>query len=262
MTDLDQLRAAILANPADYAARLVYADKIQDRDWPGDLERAEFIRVQVELAKLTCNHGSNTNQLLPTPWCPVCVRRQELHECERELAVILDKEFANSVGYWSTDQIPISQGVIVRRGFIAEVRGPLAALVGGECERCHGRGFLGHPAPGQHGYIGAPNCPVCHGTGRTLAGLPAIAKSHPLERVEVVDRRPWQNGYSRKFVWWRESAWSTPNFLFDIIASAHPENVLHPVGPPSHVHIAFDSEHDALAALSRALIAWARKKQP
>lgn len=34
-----------------------------------------------------------------------------------------------------------------------------------ECERCGGRGYLGHPAQGQHGYIGTPPCPRCNGGG-------------------------------------------------------------------------------------------------
>ena len=37
---------------------------------------------------------------------------------------------------------------------------------GKRCERCEGRKYLGAPAPGQHGWIGAPLCPDCHGTGR------------------------------------------------------------------------------------------------
>jgi uncharacterized protein (TIGR02996 family) len=48
MTDHDALLHAILANPDDDTARLVYADFIQEA---GDDRRAEFIRGQVELAK-------------------------------------------------------------------------------------------------------------------------------------------------------------------------------------------------------------------
>lgn len=38
---------AILANPADFTLKLVYADWLQEHDDP----RAEFVRVQVELHK-------------------------------------------------------------------------------------------------------------------------------------------------------------------------------------------------------------------
>lgn len=42
----------ICANPADDASRLVYADWLDERGQNGDAERAEFIRVQCQLAKL------------------------------------------------------------------------------------------------------------------------------------------------------------------------------------------------------------------
>lgn len=48
MTDESDLLAAVLANPADDHVRLVYADWLQEN---GQEDRAEFIRVQVELAQ-------------------------------------------------------------------------------------------------------------------------------------------------------------------------------------------------------------------
>jgi uncharacterized protein (TIGR02996 family) len=42
---------AVLDDPEDDAPRLVYADWLDDRDRPGDAERAEFIRLQIDLAK-------------------------------------------------------------------------------------------------------------------------------------------------------------------------------------------------------------------
>jgi uncharacterized protein (TIGR02996 family) len=42
--------ADICAHPDDDGARLVFADWLTERDGPGDKERAEFIRVQIELA--------------------------------------------------------------------------------------------------------------------------------------------------------------------------------------------------------------------
>jgi uncharacterized protein (TIGR02996 family) len=44
--------ADILARPADDTPRLVFADWRTERDGPGDSLRAEFIRVQCELARL------------------------------------------------------------------------------------------------------------------------------------------------------------------------------------------------------------------
>jgi uncharacterized protein (TIGR02996 family) len=45
MTDGEALFAAILAEPDEDTPRLVYADWLDENDWP---ERAEFVRVQVE----------------------------------------------------------------------------------------------------------------------------------------------------------------------------------------------------------------------
>ncbi len=49
MTDAEALLARILAVPEDDTLRLVYADAIQDE---GDESRAEFIRTQIDLARL------------------------------------------------------------------------------------------------------------------------------------------------------------------------------------------------------------------
>jgi len=65
---------AICAEPGDDTPRLVFADWLQEHDRP---ERAEFIRVQVELARTECPH-------LCTPERCVC-ERHGLRRREREL---------------------------------------------------------------------------------------------------------------------------------------------------------------------------------
>src|SRR5262245_14016045 len=49
MSDRAALIGAVLDHPADDTPRLVFADWLEENDQP---ERAEFIRVQIELAKL------------------------------------------------------------------------------------------------------------------------------------------------------------------------------------------------------------------
>jgi uncharacterized protein (TIGR02996 family) len=49
VTDGEALIRSVLANPADNAPRLVYADWLEERGRPED---ADFIRVQIELARL------------------------------------------------------------------------------------------------------------------------------------------------------------------------------------------------------------------
>ncbi len=50
-TTADALLDAVLANPGDDAPRLIWADWLEERDGPGDAERALFVRCQVELAQ-------------------------------------------------------------------------------------------------------------------------------------------------------------------------------------------------------------------
>src|SRR5439155_8900481 len=53
MTDADAFLAAIVADPDADGPRLAYADWLGER---GDAARAEFLRVQCELAKIDENH--------------------------------------------------------------------------------------------------------------------------------------------------------------------------------------------------------------
>lgn len=52
-TDLDLLLAAVLAEPDEDTPRLAFADALDERGGPGDAERAEFIRVQVAMARMS-----------------------------------------------------------------------------------------------------------------------------------------------------------------------------------------------------------------
>lgn len=53
MTDtLDALYRAIVQQPGEDTPRLLYADALDERGAPGDAERAEFVRLQMELAAI------------------------------------------------------------------------------------------------------------------------------------------------------------------------------------------------------------------
>ena len=89
MTTADAFLADIVANPADDAPRLIYADYLDDE---GDAEQARFIRLQCEIAKYTfmqshtfCHHEKTHNDI-PCPLCcrcQWCIMREEEYELWR-----------------------------------------------------------------------------------------------------------------------------------------------------------------------------------
>lgn len=81
--DGDALLAAIRADPDDDTVRLVYADWLDER---GEAERAEFIRVQCELARHPCGSVVRRGMRHPlAPTCRGCDRAATLLAREREL---------------------------------------------------------------------------------------------------------------------------------------------------------------------------------
>ena len=90
MTDDAAFIAAICAAPEDDLPRLVYADHLEEHGQP---ERAEFIRVQCEIARMEesggpCEIDPNEGHTCVESPCPVCVsvaKYDALREREREL---------------------------------------------------------------------------------------------------------------------------------------------------------------------------------
>ena len=62
MTPEDAFLEDIRENPEDDAVRLIYADWLEDRDGPGDVDRAEFIRVQIAVSSLRGEDLTRTAQ--------------------------------------------------------------------------------------------------------------------------------------------------------------------------------------------------------
>ncbi len=95
---------AIRTNPDDDTPRLVYADWLQEHEQP---DRAEFIRIQVQLAGL--------DQTDP--------RRASLEDRENELLRTHEAEWLGAMPSAIT-------GWKFERGFVAELAGPTSAFVG------------------------------------------------------------------------------------------------------------------------------------
>lgn len=163
------LLSAVLADPFDDGPRLVCADWLEENDEP---ERAEFIRTQID------DPEADQWELL-FDLAYVFFPDAEGEYCNQP---------KNTIKILHADKSKVEY--VFRRGFPDEIRCTMVQWVGGECGRCHGRGFLGGPAPGQHGWIGAPTCPRCHGTGRTPGIAKQVCEAWPVTRVVLTDVNP------------------------------------------------------------------------
>jgi uncharacterized protein (TIGR02996 family) len=261
------LLAAVRADPADDLPRLVYADWLEER---GEVERAELIRVQVELSLLQaassvdyayCAAGGSDKTS-----CRTCNLKQRECELLEELAPSLFPDAVKVNRRWVTDrnwgEVPwlepcLSDATspaqyLFRRGWASEVRCTLTEWVGQPCSCACTR----HPESGAIGHT------RCGGTGR-IAGIgPAVCAAHPVERVEVTDREPWQERPD-VFGWWRQGGEpgggeddesDLPPAVFEEVAARDPDY------HPSHQVVWFPTRAAALAALSAALIAWAKAR--
>lgn len=138
MTTREALHRAILENPDEDDVRLRYADLLQEE---GEGDRAEFVRVQCELASRDgCRNCSRLtvaarafNMSAPVRYCPKCV-----HLCrrERELFHLLDFPIlghdkplhALRLTPDELDRCELLRKGLVSRGFVSEVRLPAAAF--------------------------------------------------------------------------------------------------------------------------------------
>lgn len=94
MHDEETFLKDISAEPENDFLRLAFADWLEERDRPGDTERAEFIRVQCELAKMTSGDP----------------RRQEFEKKEAALLKAHENE-------WARPLRDLVSAVEFRRGF-------------------------------------------------------------------------------------------------------------------------------------------------
>ena len=157
----------------------------------GYAERAEFIRVQCELAK---GNQYEPLALAMGTQLVLCVRRNH------ELQVLRRRERELLGGYghlWlPTIDSPDNTwrlGSEFSRGFVASIRCSFREWRGEACSRCDGAGkALGADRP-----FGTPEgrnwsgpCPTCSGIGRINALGPAIVAVAPIEEFEATDEWP------------------------------------------------------------------------
>ncbi len=211
--DYQQFLARIREQPADDVVRLVFADWLEDR---GQGDRAEFIRVQVERARspdrAACDRCrkdwqrvNKSSYPVPMSYCPTCRTDGPFWPDVVDALRLRDRasqlKAANDWRCWTDDDEKAGLNTFGDRGFVSRVSGPLAALHGGECERCQWRGL--NLSDGGHF-----DCHICPGTGRTPGVLAELIRREPVtaEGVEVTDFQPIQiNGGSWSLAQWRLS---------------------------------------------------------
>lgn len=268
MTEQQAFEAAIRANPDDDLARLVYADWLEEN---GNTERAEFIRVQVELVKHTVRRCCSPTAHGVDNLCrPLRGRERELWEDAVRSEQVFDwfRVFGDrthtslaSVGEMhDRDPITLEAGgprAVVRRGFVAEVRCTLAEWCGGEpCRQGGGEWTVNRHGGSTHRY-GPGDCDACNGTGRTPGIGPQVVAAHPVQVVTLTDREPMTLGTDH---WWYRgrpdlndtqmiAAW-LPEEVFDLL----PDGYCFSSGNKM-----YRTDADAFSAASHALLAHAKK---
>lgn len=141
----------------------------------GRAERAEFIRIQCELASLG----------FPGPLSVAVARTVaaghlvEHDDPAHESLVFRSCELLVQWGQSWGDHFGIT---LWSRGFIDEVRCRLGFWTGGRvCDHCNGYG--------EPDYAERP-CRVCRGRGRLTGNGPGMIATHPITRVSVSDKEP------------------------------------------------------------------------
>jgi uncharacterized protein (TIGR02996 family) len=189
------LLRAIIDNPADEVARLVFADWLDEH---GEADRAEFIRVQVEAARAPCGHdrAEALRRQGGGAECRTCALRRREHDLLSEAnaflwglgpaarAASLELPLAT---LWHLDGRPPAEKIstLFRKGFVEAVALPAQAWL-------------------EHG--------------------PALLRAAPLCAVRLCDKKPWQTASSRPreraFWFWQHSEpWDAiPNAIFALLA--------------------------------------------
>lgn len=269
-TDLPEYRAFladIIAKPDDDLPRLVFCDWLEGLGDDGAAVRAEFIRVQVELAKTAGYVVSNTDQTVMA--CAQCgewegnshrngCQYSSLRRRERELfrrnyfdwalpvrgarqcAELAEDGTVGSM-HWNSE-FHVEQ--VFRRGFVSEVRCRLADWCGGYRGRLVGHSDFAAPGIG-----------------------PEVVRRHPVERVVLTDRECYESEYDKGFVWDNlhggySNRPDNSGLAFMIQGDLFSFIRLPPIYPddPSLAVIA-ETREDAKSALSAAAIKWAKAQE-
>lgn len=174
MSHKEEMRKAfirdIAAHPEDMARRLIFADWLEDN---GEPERAEFIQIQIELAKHPLCLGIYPNVHLVHPRCEGCE--------------VVNRLYPRMEDLW---YLPAKGS-----GFTEEQCKGMALSIGGAMVDCQNLQLLF-----RNGFVEEIHAPLA-----TLEGhLPSLVLEHPLRVARATDKEPTEERGA--FVWYRGSS--------------------------------------------------------
>ncbi len=252
MTEEQSFLQKIIDNLSDDDTRFIFADWLEDH---GQVERSEFIRIQIELAELV--EVLQSDEACGQPLCD-CEKLGPLRERERTLfgsghvAQYLSCGGIMNVALYADDvaQSPVTLWGIVRRGFVSHVQCQLSDWIGVICPMCNGAGHFRRasrfdPCPGE-----------CRETGYTHGHGPEIVCCQPVERVTIVNKGPYltgegQWGFGRRERPEHNETWRLPPCIYDLLSDS--DTIKPPVG-------LWDTEDRANNALSSACLKLAKQQ--
>jgi uncharacterized protein (TIGR02996 family) len=243
---LAMLLEAVVAEPDSDLHRLAFADRLEETG--ADVARADFIRVQLELAR-PARCGWEVEDGAPCPqynarrpsyrlqvWCPACAARENaLPRLQRR-----NQELLQDAVYW--------------RAWLADIYRITGRAAVGDADACaEGRGTFA--VRFRRGFVAGVKLPCADWMGFG----PALVRVAPLEALRLTDKQPYFT-FTRLWGWSRleeerdaGSPAYLPPALYDLLPQ--PDEIAPPVG-------LWRTESRAEDALSVACLAWARATTP
>ena len=230
------LLRTIITNPGDDTARLVYADWLEEN---GEPERGEFIRVQIELARIP-DPPCRESRYLEWDEARALLSWQEQHHDRRGYLSRREQELLSGLArqWWVVPPVHRGGGhyrdpfdlVVFARGFVESVTCTAAAWL-------------------EHGPAVAAGHPVTAVTltDRVPASAPAASVAFSPRGGADASLHAWGG---TAYWWWQRGGWDLYSYglwdeLFDCL--------------PSRSGIS-NNRQDAVTDLSTAAALWARKR--
>ncbi len=269
-----QLLMAVCERTEDDLPRLVMADWLDER---GDVERAEFVRVQCEKAKAEeagnipyDPYEGHTCFEDPCEVCRVGGRYTKLESREREL---FEQFKCNWFGgdFWAIHYLdrddmngtyPDLAASVVTRGFISSIQIRLGDFSKSSlCSECGGDGrhLYETRSDGTKNYSDSVQCRECEGHGSFCAFARELFQNNPITEVSFIGLEPVQ--ILTTWNWFRghpenESPYRLPPILYDALRSGRCQ--MDSMDVPA---MEYDSREAAMTDLKNAMpvaVEWGR----